>query len=74
MINIGKINQLKVVMYRGRRTLGLPGSPMVLLADKKPPQTYQIGDSVTAFVYIDGEAILRRPCNGLSPRSATSPG
>jgi predicted RNA-binding protein (virulence factor B family) len=59
MINIGKINQLKVVKMQGPNIyLGLPGSPMVLLADKKPPQSYQIGDSVTAFVYIDGEGHL----------------
>jgi predicted RNA-binding protein (virulence factor B family) len=59
MINIGKINQLKVVKTQGPNIyLGLPGSPMVLLADKKPPKSYQIGDSVTAFVYIDGEGHL----------------
>lgn len=59
MINIGKINQLKVVKMQGPNIyLGLPGSPMVLLADKKPPKTYQMGDSVSAFVYIDGDGHL----------------
>ncbi|MEC4750164.1 S1-like domain-containing RNA-binding protein [Methylomicrobium sp. Wu6] len=59
MINIGKINQLKVVKQQGPNIyLGLPGSPMVLLTDKKPTKTYQMGDSVTAFVYIDGEGHL----------------
>lgn len=59
MINIGKTNQLNVVKLQGPNIyLGLPGSPMVLLADKKPPKSYQTGDSVTAFVYIDGEGHL----------------
>jgi len=59
MINIGKTNQLKVVKVQGPNIyLGLPGSPMVLLADKKPPKSFQMGDSVTAFVYIDGEGHL----------------
>ncbi|WP_374087887.1 S1 RNA-binding domain-containing protein [Methylomicrobium lacus] len=66
MINIGKTNQLKVVKVQGPNIyLGLPGSPMVLLADKKPPKPFQLGDSVTAFVYIDGEghlaATLQKP-------------
>lgn len=66
MINIGKINQLKIVKLRGPNIyLGLPGSPMVLLADKKPAKAFQIGDKVTAFVYIDGEghlaATLQKP-------------
>jgi predicted RNA-binding protein (virulence factor B family) len=66
MIHIGKTNQLKVVKLQGPNIyLGLPGSPMVLLADKKPPKPYQPGDSVTAFVYIDGEghlaATLQKP-------------
>ena len=59
MINIGKINQLKVVKLQGPNIyLGLPGSPMVLLADKKPPKSFPMGDTVTAFVYIDGEGHL----------------
>jgi predicted RNA-binding protein (virulence factor B family) len=66
MINIGKTNSLKVVKIQGPNVyLGLPGSPMVLLADKKPPKACQIGDSVNAFVYIDGEghlaATLQKP-------------
>lgn len=66
MINIGKTNQLKVVKLQGPNVyLGQPGSPVALLADKKPPKTYQIGDSVAAFIYIDGEghlaATLQRP-------------
>jgi predicted RNA-binding protein (virulence factor B family) len=59
MINISKTNSLKVVKIQGPNIyLGLPGSPMVLLADKKPSTTYQVGDSVSAFVYIDGEGHL----------------
>lgn len=66
MINIGKTNQLNIVKLQGPNIyLGLPGSPMVLLVDKKPPKAYQIGDSVSAFVYIDGEghlaATLQKP-------------
>lgn len=66
MINIGKTNDLKVVKLQGPNIyFGLPGSPMVLLADKKPAQTYQIGDSVAAFVYVDGDghltATLQKP-------------
>lgn len=66
MINIGKINQLKIVKLQGPNIyLGLPGSPMVLLADKKPAKAFQIGDKVNAFVYIDGEghlaATLQKP-------------
>jgi predicted RNA-binding protein (virulence factor B family) len=66
MINIGKTNQLNVVKLQGPNIyLGLPGSPMVLLADKKLTKAYQIGDSVSAFVYIDGEghlaATLQKP-------------
>jgi len=59
MIAIGKTNQLKVVKVQGPSIyLGLPGSPMVLLTGKIPPKSYQMGDSVTAFVYIDGEGHL----------------
>ncbi|EIC28754.1 MULTISPECIES: CvfB family protein [Methylomicrobium] len=66
MINIGKTNSLKVVKIQGPNIyLGLPGSPMVLLADKKPSKACQVGDSVPAFVYIDGEghlaATLQKP-------------
>lgn len=59
MIDIGKTNNLKVVKLQGPNIyLGLPGSPMVLLADKKPAQAYQLGDSVAAFVYVDGDGHL----------------
>ena len=66
MIDIGKTNQLKVVKKQGPNIyLGLPGSPMVLLSDKKMPKAVKIGDSVSAFVYIDGEghlaATLQKP-------------
>jgi predicted RNA-binding protein (virulence factor B family) len=66
MINIGKTNQLKVVKVQGPNIyLGLPGSPLVLLADKKPPKSCQVGGSVSAFVYIDGDghlaATLQKP-------------
>ncbi|MGR8952257.1 MAG: CvfB family protein [Gammaproteobacteria bacterium] len=66
MINIGKTNQLIVIKIQGPNVyLGQPGSPMVLLADKKSPKSVQIGDSVSAFVYIDGDghlaATLQKP-------------
>ncbi len=59
MINIGKINQLSVVKHQGANIyLGSAVSNKVLLADKKPPENCQVGDSLTVFVYTDSEGYL----------------
>ncbi|MFI3189898.1 GntR family transcriptional regulator [Crenothrix sp. D3] len=59
MINIGKINQLSVVKIQGANIyLGSPVSNKVLLADKKPPAHCEVGDTLTVFVYTDGEGHL----------------
>jgi len=59
MINIGKINQLSVVKHQGANIyLGSAVSNKVLLADKKPPENCQVGDSLTVFVYTDSEGHL----------------
>lgn len=58
MINIGKINQLKVVRQQGANIyLGDNMSGKVLLADRKPP-VCQVGDTLEVFVYVDGEGHL----------------
>jgi predicted RNA-binding protein (virulence factor B family) len=59
MINIGKINKLKVVKQQGANVYlgdGLSGN--VLLADRKLPASCQVGDSLDVFVYVDGEGHL----------------
>ncbi|MGZ5051795.1 MAG: CvfB family protein [Methylobacter sp.] len=59
MINIGKINQLKVVRQQGANIyLGDNMSGKVLLADRKPPANCQVGDTLEVFVYVDGEGHL----------------
>lgn len=58
MIEIGKINTLKVISRLGIQTyLGSETSVKVLLVDKKPPQC-QVGDALEAFVYVDTEGHL----------------
>ena len=59
MIAIGKVNSLKVVKQQGSHIyLGTGASNKVLLVDKKPPANCQVGDSLQAFVYVDGEGHL----------------
>jgi predicted RNA-binding protein (virulence factor B family) len=59
MINIGKINQLKVVKQQGANIyLGSGASNKVLLADKKPPANCQVDDCLSVFVYVDNEGHL----------------
>jgi len=59
MINIGKINKLKVVKQQGTNVyLGNGLSGNVLLADRKLPVNCQVGDSLEVFVYVDSEGHL----------------
>jgi predicted RNA-binding protein (virulence factor B family) len=59
MINIGKINKLKVVKQQGANVyLGNGLSGNVLLADRKLPADCQVGDSLDVFVYVDSEGHL----------------
>lgn len=59
MINIGKINKLKIVKLQGPHVyLGAGKSANVLLADRKLPRQCQVGDALDVFVYIDGEGHL----------------
>ncbi|MGZ8224864.1 MAG: CvfB family protein [Methylobacter sp.] len=56
MINIGKINKLKVVKRQGANIyLDSETSGTVLLADKKLPENCQVGDVLEVFVYVDYE-------------------
>ena len=58
MIQIGKVNQLKVIKQQGTNTyLGSGASNKILLADKKPAH-YAIGDKLSVFVYVDTEGHL----------------
>ncbi|NOU23211.1 MAG: GntR family transcriptional regulator, partial [Methyloglobulus sp.] len=58
MIEIGKINTLKVISRLGTQVyLGSETSVKVLLVDKKSPQC-QVGDALEAFVYVDTEGHL----------------
>jgi predicted RNA-binding protein (virulence factor B family) len=59
MLNIGKINTLNVVKKQGANIYLAKGmSANVLLADKKPPENSQIGDTLDVFVYVDSEGHL----------------
>jgi uncharacterized protein len=58
MIEIGKINTLKVASRVGSEIyLASTASAKVLLVDKKPPQC-QAGDTIDVFVYVDMEGHL----------------
>ena len=59
MINIGKINELKIVKQQGANIyLGSGASNKVLLVDKKPPANCQVDDILSVFVYVDGDGHL----------------
>jgi len=59
MINIGKINKLKVVKQQGANVyLGNGLSGNVLLADRKLPANCDVGDTLDVFVYVDSEGHL----------------
>ncbi len=59
MINIGKINALKVVKQQGSQVyLGSGKSVYVLLADRKLSGHNKLGDTLDVFVYIDAEGHL----------------
>lgn len=58
MIQIGKINTLKVASRVGSEIyLASPSSANVLLVDRKPPLC-QVGDAVDVFVYVDMDGHL----------------
>ena len=58
MIQIGKINTLKVASRVGSEIyLASAASAKVLLVDKRPP-ICQVGDTLEAFVYVDTEGHL----------------
>lgn len=58
MIQIGKVNQLKVLKQQGTQTyLGTNASNKILLADKKPAH-YAVGDKLSVFVYVDSDGHL----------------
>ncbi|MDP2903146.1 MAG: S1-like domain-containing RNA-binding protein [Methylovulum sp.] len=59
MINIGKINKLNVVKQQGADIYldnGISGK--VLLADKRLPANYGMGDTLDVFVYVDVDGHL----------------
>lgn len=59
MINIGKINKLKIIKQQGSRVyLGSGKSVFVLLADRKLPGHCKLGDTLDVFVYLDAEGHL----------------
>ena len=59
MLNIGKINKLKVVKKQGADIyLDSGASGKVLLADRKLPENCQLGDTLDVFVYVDSEGHL----------------
>ncbi len=59
MLNIGKINTLNVVKKQGPDIYLDNGvSAKVLLADKRPPEHCELGDSLDVFVYVDSEGHL----------------
>jgi predicted RNA-binding protein (virulence factor B family) len=59
MLNIGKINTLNVVKKQGPDVyLDNGTSAKVLLADKKLPESCQVGDTLDVFVYVDSEGHL----------------
>ena len=58
MIQIGKVNQLKVLKQQGSSTyLGTGASNKILLTDKKPAH-YAVGDKLSVFVYVDTDGHL----------------
>jgi predicted RNA-binding protein (virulence factor B family) len=60
MINIGKINKLKVVKQQGADVYladSISGKK-VLLADNKLPANCQVGDTLDVFVYVDSDGHL----------------
>lgn len=60
MINIGKINKLKVVKQQGADVYladSISGKK-VLLADHKLPANCQVGDTLDVFVYVDSDGHL----------------
>ena len=59
MLNIGKTNKLNVVKKQGADIyLDNGTSGKVLLADKKLPESCQLGDTLEVFVYVDSEGHL----------------
>lgn len=59
MLTIGKINKLKVVKIQGADVyLDSGTSGKVLLADKKLPESCQVGDTLDVFVYVDSDGHL----------------
>jgi len=59
MINIGKINKLKVVKQQGANVyLGNEISGKVLLADRRLPANCEVGDTLEVFVYVDSDGHL----------------
>ena len=59
MINIGKINTLKIVKLQGAELYLASGtSGKVLLADKRPPENCKVGDTLDVFVYVDSDGHL----------------
>ena len=59
MLNIGKFNTLTIVKKQGPDIYLDNGlSAKVLLADKKPPESCQVGDALEVFVYVDSEGHL----------------
>ena len=59
MLSIGKINTLSVVKKQGPDIYLDNGvSAKVLLADKRPPEHCELGDSLDVFVYVDTEGHL----------------
>jgi predicted RNA-binding protein (virulence factor B family) len=60
MINIGKINKLKVVKQQGADVYladSISGKK-VLLADSRLPANCQVGDTLDVFVYVDSDGHL----------------
>ncbi|MEF3076069.1 S1-like domain-containing RNA-binding protein [Methylobacter sp. Wu1] len=59
MINIGKINKLKVARQLGYEIYLDSGTARkILLADKKLPTNCQVGDTLDVFVYVDSKGHL----------------
>lgn len=59
MLEIGKINSLKIVSRVASEIyLASSTSAKVLLVDKKPPANCQVGDTLDVFVYVDMEGHL----------------
>ncbi len=59
MLEIGKINRLKIVSHVGPEIyLSGPGAAKILLTGKKPPSGCDIGDVLEVFVYADSDGHL----------------